>query len=431
MALPCAAFYRKLRASEERTMTRSFFGSAAAACLVFASACGESADTSSTDEEITDGAIATGAGGSGGLGYGTTGGAKGTGGATGTTGGSTGAAGGTGPVTGAGTWKNVTGNLAGMASECGNLGFVSAKPDIDMLIAGIAQKGLWSSTDGGATWTALGSGAGSDTITNRPTMVVYDPTTPTTFWEAGIYNSGGVYKTTDNGATFKVLGTTHHNDSVAVDFSDPARMTLLAGGHESAQTLWKSIDGGQNWTNIGTTLPAGSSFSSNAYIADAQSYVVGCGGFSGAAGTFRTTDGGATWASVSGKGATPAPLVASDGKVYWPILYNNGLLMSANKGATWTTPLTQWNTLQTVTLVELPDHRLAGISGSGNNVPDFVVISSDSGKTWKKVGPQIPFAAGSVAYSSFRKAFYVSHMDCTGSVPKDGIQAMDWDYTAN
>ena len=72
-------------------------------------------------------------------------------------------------------WVNVTSNLANMASECGNMTLVSAEPCTNLVIAGIAKQGLWGTTDGGKTWTKLGSGAGSATITNRPMSIVYDP----------------------------------------------------------------------------------------------------------------------------------------------------------------------------------------------------------------------------------------------------------------
>src|SRR4051794_25895218 len=39
-------------------------------------------------------------------------------------------------------WQAVTGSLTGMASECGNLTLVSARPDRDVLITGVAQHGL-------------------------------------------------------------------------------------------------------------------------------------------------------------------------------------------------------------------------------------------------------------------------------------------------
>jgi len=68
-------------------------------------------------------------------------------------------------------WVNVTANLAEMPSECGNLCLLSVVPGQDKIIAGIAKRGLWQTTDGGATWTPLGQGAGSDVIINRPSQI--------------------------------------------------------------------------------------------------------------------------------------------------------------------------------------------------------------------------------------------------------------------
>src|SRR5712691_4114264 len=86
-------------------------------------------------------------------------------------------------------WVNVTANLAEMPSECGNLCLLSVVPGQDRIIAGIAKRGLWETTDGGATWTPLGQGAGSDVIVNRPSRILYDPAQVETFLESGIYNS--------------------------------------------------------------------------------------------------------------------------------------------------------------------------------------------------------------------------------------------------
>src|SRR5579859_5959557 len=58
-------------------------------------------------------------------------------------------------------WVAATANLAGLPSECGNMSLMSARPDRDMLIAGVAQQGLWASQNGSAAWTRLGQGTGS------------------------------------------------------------------------------------------------------------------------------------------------------------------------------------------------------------------------------------------------------------------------------
>src|SRR5205814_8560277 len=234
-------------------------------------------------------------------------------------------------------WANVTANLAGMQSECGNLTMVSAKPGARTVIAGVARKGLFASEDGGKSWQAMGTGAGSAMIINRPSALVYDPQHPEVFWESGIYNSGGVYRTDDNGKTFVQLGSAAHNDLVSIDFTDPMRQTLLAGAHETKRKLLLSKNGGQVWTDIGLSLPADSHFSSAPLVLDARTFLLGaCGYGMGACGVYRSTDGGTSWTRATDLPAVGEPLVASSGAIYWALIYNSGLARSSDQGQSWT-----------------------------------------------------------------------------------------------
>jgi photosystem II stability/assembly factor-like uncharacterized protein len=312
------------------------------------------------------------------------------------------------------TWVNATGNLANMASECGNLTLLSAVPGSDSVIAGVALKGLWANSSG-TTWSPLGSGAGSDTITNRPSWITYDPLNSGVFWESGIYNGGGVYKTTDNGSTFHRLGTIFHNDYVSVDFTDPNRQTLLAGGHEQSQTVYRSTNGGQNWTNIGVNIPANTKFSGDPVVIDAQTYVVNLTGWgTGAPGVARTTDGGASWQLVSTLGPDAVPLVTSTGAIYWPL--GSSLMKSTDSGLTWSQV---GSNLRQLRPIELPDGRLASADSTG------LVISADGGSTWSPIGPPLPYAPAGVIYSPSRGAFFIWHWDCGGVVLPDAIMRLD------
>src|SRR5205823_1076331 len=132
---------------------------------------------------------------------------------------------------------------------------VFVRPDHDMLSVSVALHGLWASEDGANSWTALGSDPGSAAITNRGSGIVFDPEHPDTFWESGIYNGNGVYRTDDNGRTFKALGEVPSSDAVSVDLSDPARRTLLSGTHERTMA-YRSVDGGATWTDVANSLPA-------------------------------------------------------------------------------------------------------------------------------------------------------------------------------
>jgi photosystem II stability/assembly factor-like uncharacterized protein len=356
--------------------------------------------------------------------------AAGTAGAAGTSGvAGTSAAAGTGVITPVGVtppaqWTNVTANLAGMASECGNTPYLASHPAYDMLITSVAKHGLWASTDGGASWKQLWAGAGAAQITNRGSSIVFDPAHPDTFWESGIYNGNGVYRTTDNGATFTALGDARHLDSVSVDLTDPQRLTLLAGGHEQKQTLFRSTDGGATWTNVGKNLPANSNFCTNALVIDKTSHLVGCSGYGGGTdGVFRTTDGGATWTNTTMAPAAFAPLVASDGTIYWSLIYDRGLIKSTDQGRTWTQTI-QGGVLKTGHPIELPDGRVVAPG------PKTLMISSDKGATFKAVGEQLPFTPNSITYSPRRNAFYVEQFDCGNAVVAHAISRAGFDYRA-
>jgi photosystem II stability/assembly factor-like uncharacterized protein len=321
-------------------------------------------------------------------------------------------------------WTNATGNLAGLESECGNLTLVSAKPGSDMVIAGVALRGLFATHDGGGSWSSLGSGDGSDPIVNRPSAIIYDPDHAETFWESGIYNGGGVYGTTDSGATFKQLGSISHVDLLSIDFTDPERKTMLAGGHEHRQLISRSIDGGQNWDNVGLNLPPEADYSSAPIAVDAQTHLVGCCGNSGGmCGIWRTTNGGADWAQASDLPPAHAPLRASDGTVYWSLDSKGGMAASSDQGQTWTRPAGPESGLIAAPPVELPDGRIVTLGA------DHLLISSDHAKSWQYLAQPLPFEPnGVVTYSAQTKTLFVSHWDCGKVVLADAIASAPFDY---
>jgi photosystem II stability/assembly factor-like uncharacterized protein len=341
--------------------------------------------------------------------------------------GSGGKAGGSGGASTTGKWVNVTSNLKDIKdSECGNTGMVSAKPDEDMLIVGVSLHGLWASTDGGSSWHALGTGSGSAKITNRATSIVYDPTTPSTFWESGIYNAGGVYISKDDGVTFSSTGDIQHTDFVSVDLSDPARKTLLAGGHEQEKTLSKSTDGGANWTSVGSGLPAGT-FCTAPLVIDSKTYLVGCSHYGDQTGIYRTIDGGSMWTKVNGNGTNQAPLRASDGSIYWVYGNGGGLVRSTDDGKNWTQQAGS-GAIDSISVVELPDKRLAAVGDQR------IVVSADQGKSWDPVTAELPYAPMTFTYSKQRKAFYISYFTCGNpplAVPADAVMSYAFDYEAN
>jgi hypothetical protein len=338
-----------------------------------------------------------------------------------------------------GSWTEVTANLAGMSSECGDMSFVSVRPDQDVVIAGIALDGLYGVADGGTTYSPLGKGAGSATIINRTSAIVYDPDHPATFWESGTYNDKAVYRTDDDGATFTALGNATHSDLVSIDFTDPNRQTLLAGTHETTQAFWLSQNGGASWNNIWGNLPADIGYASAPHVIDSQTFLLGTyfTDESQATGIYRSTDAGAHWTRVFNTPVRNRPLAASDGKLYWPVDTSTGAVIagsvaiSSDNGANWTLSGPSGVIASNgggPALLELPDHRFAALSQHD------IIVSSDQGVSWKAVTPNFPDSTVTMtglAYSPFRKAFLVWHFGCNFSgdtVPNDAILATPFDY---
>ena len=234
------------------------------------------------------------------------------------------------------------------------------------------------------------------------------------------YNNSGVYHTANSGQTFRHLGNARHNDYLSVDFSDPRRRTLLAGGHEQSRTVWKSLDGGQTWTNIGSTLPEGTKFSSNPLLIDPSTYLVNASGWGkGTGGVYRTTNGGATWTLASALEANGAPLRASDGSIYWQLMYDRGVIRSTNEGQAWTQACGP-GVIKGSQIIELPDGKLAAVAGKS------VKVSSDRGVSWTPVLEPTPIQPAGVIYAPARQAFFIWHWDCGNKVLTNAVWRHDY-----
>ena len=296
-----------------------------------------------------------------------------------------------------GDWVDVTNNVGGSAWGAYGVHYMAAVPDSSAVIAGVSERGLWASADNGATWAKLGG----DEIRNRPDRIVFDPKDSNTFWVSGCYGDSP-FRTDDGGHTFHRLGKLQHSDGISVDFTDPARQTLLLGMHEQSQSTQLSTDGGQTWTKIGDRLPADSSHSSDPIVIDAKIFLTNTAGWKpkSSVGIYRSEDGGKTWTKVSDFGPSGAALVASDGAIYWQRLWGGGLVKSSDQGKTWR----QVSSAIKTNPVELPGQRLAGLGG------DMIYVSSDGGTTWTKFGPKLPLKPNGLIYSARGRAFYAWQM---------------------
>lgn len=182
--------------------------------------------------------------------------------------------------------------------------------------------GVFKSTDGGKTWAHMGLDD-----TQAIGRVVIDPTNPDVVYVAALGHlwgpnpERGLFKTSDGGKTWnKVLFI--NNDTgvsdVAIDPQSPT--TLYAAAYERRRTVWgfngggpdggiyKSTDGGANWSKLTTDLPNTGDIGRcavavyrkdpNVVYALIQSNKDG--------GVFRSEDKGATWRKMGSDDPRPS-----------------------------------------------------------------------------------------------------------------------------
>ncbi|MGH9343044.1 MAG: choice-of-anchor D domain-containing protein, partial [Terriglobia bacterium] len=182
------------------------------------------------------------------------------------------------------------------------------------------QAGLFKSSDGGRSWIQLGSGypAGntgnaSQFVNRSIDVVIVDPANSNVL---SLASSSGLFRSTDGGQNWTASGNGFGDArSLVMDASTPANARILYAGI-SARGAFRSNDGGQNWTQV---LSA-----STPVVASA----IGAGGFGKVVVALApptqpvANPGGVQvlYVSMQGTGGAPDPL---------------GLFMSKNQGGTW------------------------------------------------------------------------------------------------
>ena len=268
----------------------------------------------------------------------------------------------TAPIPASGTWTNVTPNGVDLANPlyCDNFGAITMMVDParqSNLYTQFHCQGVWKSVDYGLTWfgpinTGRGgagaSGAGGLAIARGP-----DGKPPIIYW-AGIRGTGfGFWKSVDGGVSwtnYRVAPGGDRQDFYppAVDPFDPGH--LIMSGHEM-NLIVESHDGGRTWSSVpmadGMHQNEGTGFlffinTGNA-ATSAKTWLWTAQGSGGVIGTWRTSNGGATWVRVDSNehphGQMQIYQPDASGVVYMPGINSKlgaGVLRSADYGETWT-----------------------------------------------------------------------------------------------
>lgn len=227
--------------------------------------------------------------------------------------------------------------------------------DPTVVWVGGQNRGIFKSTDCGASWLHVNAGQNGAAIdSGDPVSIAVDPITPGVIYTTAAMGSSGLWKSTNGGVDWtplfppesEVAQVVEYNliNSIGMDPHDSNHLVVsthaLCAGEYGPVCEAETLDGGDTW--VITRVP----------IPDAQGWVAGAGAFilgpsswlfaTYSLGLWLTEDHGATWTDVTPAGASGStsgktiilPFYPSDTGNYY-LAAMEGILQSVD-GRSWT-----------------------------------------------------------------------------------------------
>jgi photosystem II stability/assembly factor-like uncharacterized protein len=225
-----------------------------------------------------------------------------------------------------------------------------------------ASRGVWKSTDGGATWSPSNNSLTSGGVI----YLLMDPLTPSTLYAGTGFS---ILKSTDSGASWSTISPQIFS-SVALAIDPVTPTTMYSADNGSGGKVSKSTDGGAHWQTIANGYTGTPGYLAIDPKTPATVYATGNGGL------FKTVDGGANWTALN---ATLNAFIAID-PINPAILYvsstTSGLFRSTDGGNTFTQLTTSPNTISwPVAINPLTTTTLYAV---GNPIPQAAFVSKFS-----------------------------------------------------
>jgi photosystem II stability/assembly factor-like uncharacterized protein len=167
----------------------------------------------------------------------------------------------------------------------------------NIIYAGLDNQEVWAgrlfqSTDGGTSWTASLLHCGIENLAP-------DPRNPNTIYAGTDWC--GLYNTTDDGVSWNQVYASAEVGTIAIDPLDANTLYMAAVGNKTSGGLriYKTLDGGVNWTSANSGLPDAGTDSVAALLIDPKIpntlYAGVRDGLSGKSTLYGSTDGAASW----------------------------------------------------------------------------------------------------------------------------------------
>ncbi len=239
-------------------------------------------------------------------------------------------------------------NITGQPNGNGRINAIGFHPtDSNKIWAGAPQGGLWSSNDGGVTWTS--------NTDNLPTLgvsaILIDNTNPAVMYigtgdrDAGDSQGLGIMKSTDGGSTWVQINSGLGSVTVGMMEMNKKNNNILIVATSGG--IFKSINAGATWVK---KSPNSNSYKDIEYHPSDTNIVYAVEGSV----FYRSTDAGNTFTAISGNGTSNLPLgtravigVSSAAPDYVYVVLANGTYkgtyLSRDKGITFITKSTTPN----------------------------------------------------------------------------------------
>jgi hypothetical protein len=232
-------------------------------------------------------------------------------------------------------------------------------------------RGIWKSTDGGTSWT--NTTAAISTTISFSDLAIHPTNQQILYAAAGSAagsTSNGIYKSTNGGASWSLAGDFPTGDinngriSIAIARSSPQVVyaSVMNAATGALYRMLKSIDSGAHWFQL-ASVPnfAGTQgvYDTALVVDPANANILYAAGASGTNSIIRSSNGGNTWTDIS-TGASGSP----HGGHHALTFDAAGKLLDGNDGGIWrldnSTPGSiQWTSLNTAGLAITPLNSIA------------------------------------------------------------------------